>query len=328
MNPFDYIANLFKPKPTPAPTPGLIDSSGRAAAVPQIQPQIVNYNPTAPNTAGATSSDGLGSFNRPVTSGGGGTGGGNPNPSPTTNAVNTGGGGLDFNAILDRQRGEADRLYGQARGLYDEGIRNLGAKRDQFKTVFDQGKTDILQGFQKGAGEMQTAASGMNERNLNALRALGLGGSAVVRTQGRQDQNNMRALAGLQDSRAQNENANTNAFNENENWAKSQESGLNQFLQNAGNQRQSAQNNIVDNVANMFNNIINNQMAYNASMGQKVANPYAVNMPETLNTLTSALGNAGMMNTGNTTQNVNLDQNNLALLDQLKRRSGVFGQTA
>jgi hypothetical protein len=213
-----------------------------------------------------------------------------PEPAPTED-----GSGIDFAALLDQQRQYADSLYNQARGQYDTGMKVLGEKRQGFTDIFNKGKEDILQGFEKGAGELQSSASGMATRNANALRAMGMGGSAVERAQGRQTQNNMKGLANLQDVRGTNEFQNQGAYNENNQWADTQEGGLNSFLQNADITRQGAQNNIVDNLYGLFQNIINSQTAYNASIGAKTDSPYAVNIPSMLNTITGALGDYGVM---------------------------------
>jgi hypothetical protein len=250
----------------------------------------------------------------------GGSGGGAAAP------VTGGGGGLDFNALLSRQRGAADQLFNQARGMWQSGMDTLGEKRKQFQQVFDQGQGDILQGFEKGAGELQSSATGARERNANALRALGLGGSAVERTQGREKQQEAKGLATLQDSRSTNENSNRNAFQENQTWANSQEAGLNQFLQNAQGARSTAENTLLDNLGGMFNNIINSQMAYNAAMGQKTASPYQVDIPSMLNTLNGVLSSAGLTQGSQVDQNVNINPDQ-AYLDWKRRTSGgVTGQ--
>lgn len=222
-----------------------------------------------------------------------------------------GGGGIDFGALIDQARQ-------RARGVYNEGMSALQGKRKQFSDIFEQGKGDILQGFEKGAGELQSSATGARERNANALRALGLGGSAVVRSQGRERQAEAKGLANLQDIRGQNERGNQEAFQSNTDWANAQESGLNQFLQNADAQATSGAFGLLD-------NILSSQLAANAAAGNKTASPYQVNIPSLEGTLNGILSSAGLTGGQNVDQNVNI-QNPQSYLDWLKKQGGVFGQ--
>ena len=233
----------------------------------------------------------------------------NNNNSSGQTAPTSGGTGYDFGAIIQRQMDTANGLYDRAKGIYDEGKNALASKMTQFKNNFDQGNADILQGYQRGAGELQSSAQGAATRNSNALRALGLGGSAVERTQGRQTQNNMKALASLQDIRGANELQNKTAYDENTQWGNAMDSQLKRSLDDAGYQRQAASNGLMDNLSNIFNNIINNQMAYAASIGQKAANPTMVDIPSMLNTLQGVISNNGLSGGSVENQNVNIDQN-------------------
>jgi hypothetical protein len=251
-----------------------------------------------------------------TTSGSGGGGG----------TITGGGGGLDFGAMLDMQRAEADKQYQRALGIYNEGLGALGQKRDQFGKVYEQGKTDILQGFEKGAGELQSASQGASQRNANALRALGLGGSAVERTQGRQQQQNAKGLAGLQDSRSANERANTEAYQANTDWANAQESALSRFRDDASGARQSWENNSTGQIAEMFNNLINQQSAYNASIGGQAVNPYAVSgMDGFAGMLNGMIQDPGALGSGAiANEGVSIDPNQALLLEALKKRPGLY----
>lgn len=298
------------------------------------------WSPNNYNQQSTVSQPGPGVFGTPTnqstgapTGSGYPTGGGGGGSNGTQQAAAPQGGGTpgyDFGALLERQRGQVDQLYNQAKGQYDTGVNALNDKRKQFQNVFDQGKTDILQGFQKGAGEMQASAAGSRERNANAMRALGLGGSAVIRNEGRQTQNEMKARGALQNSRDTNEFQNQSAFNDNKSWADAQQSGLDSYLQQAGYNRQNAQNNVMDNLAGMFNNIINSQMSYNAAMGQKTANPYPVDIQDMTNSIISPLQGAGYMQGGqdpNAGVNVN-NQMTQAQIDeeQLKKALAMYGR--
>lgn len=231
------------------------------------------------------------------------------------------GGGIDFEAILNRQREEANAALDRARGVRDEGLASVNEKRKQFLDTFNQGKEDITQGFQKGAGQLQRSSMGQTERNNNALRALGLGGSANVRLKGRQQQENTRALSSLQDVRGQNERANKEAYQTNTDWANAREADVNRYWQDANLLRNQAENSLMDNLAGMFNNIISNQMAAQSAYGNYTASPYQVNIPDMSNYLSNTLSSAGLL-TGGQNPNENVSIDNPTYLELLKKRIG------
>lgn len=167
----------------------------------------------------------------------GGGGGGGQVLGSTTDAGRGSDQGIDLARILADQRAVAQGAYNQgmssvnramdrAKGIRDEGLGVLGQRRGQFEDQYDEGKQDIVQGFQQRMGEGQRAAQGQTMRNRAALQAMGLSGSALLRSQGREQQDQARALATGQDQRAQNERQNQGAFDENNMWADSQESSL------------------------------------------------------------------------------------------------------
>lgn len=238
----------------------------------------------------------------PAAQTGGGNGGGGQVQGAQTSG---GGGGIDFGALIDQARQ-------RSRGIYNEGMSALQGKRKQFSDIFEQGKGDILQGFEKGAGELQASATGARERNANALRALGLGGSAVVRSQGREKQAEAKGLANLQDIRGQNERGNQEAFQSNTDWANSQESGLNQFLQNADAQANQGAFSLLD-------NILSSQIAANAARGQYTPNATTVNIPNFMNYLTGISSNAGLTGSQNPNENVSINEQPTTYFDWLKR---------
>lgn len=256
---------------------------------------------------------------------------GTPSPVPTPTAP-SGGDNMQntFQDLLSRARDEARRVagagYDRAVGIANEGRSLLEGKRKDFQNIFDTGRESILNSYEKGRGELQASNEGANTRMSNAMRALGLGGSAFVKSQGRQIQEGAKALGGLNTEKNTNELANTGQFNENQNWANTQENALNRSVEDANNLRTSAETSAdtgyLQDMGNLFNTILQNQMAVKASAGNYTANPYAVNISD----MTTALnGGLPSLNGGDgTVQNVSLKEQDPTLA-LLKRRSGVAG---
>lgn len=293
--------------------------------------------------------------------GGGGAGGseldelkaieaaGNLNPAQKTRLAEltapTGGGAPDnfsqmvslARAIADEGRRRAGEAFNRARGIYDEGQGLLGKRKEEFQKLFDTGRETILDRYEGERGNLQASDQGARTRMSNALRAMGLGGSAFIKSEGRQTQNAAKALGGLQTERNTNENANKGEFDSRQEWANTQQSALDRFLQDAESNRVAAENQtdlaergdvnqINNNLSSYLQNMYNTQAALAAAgqgIGEYKANPYAVNMSSMEGALNGGIPQVGQMGAGGV-QNVNIkDQDpTLALL---KRRGGVAG---
>jgi hypothetical protein len=230
----------------------------------------------------------------------------NPNPNPKPNPNPNPGTGVNFDQLLNN-------AWNAAQSAYNQGKSALASKEQQFLDSFNQGKSDILTGFQKGEGELQSSAAGAATRNANALRALGLGGSAVFNTNGRQTQANMQALGTLENARDTNTAANQTAYNTNEQWANGQSANLDTQLGNAASARQSGAQSILD-------SIVNNQMAAAAAgVGNYLPATSQVNIPSMVGALTNVTSGSTPTTTTGTDQNVSIDQNSqeYQLLKQL-----------
>jgi len=249
--------------------------------------------------------------------------GGGANPAGTVAAPDAGGSLQDlYTAQLNAAREEARRQAGagfeRARGIYDEGIGLLNKRRGEFKDLFEQGRGNILDRYEQGRGELQASDQGAQTRLANAMRAMGMGGSAYIKSIGKQTQDAAKALGGLQTERNNNENANLGEFNTRQNWADTQEGALQRSLSDAEEARNkvesSADLGYLSDVGNLFNTILSNQLATKAAAGQYTANPYAVNISSMTNKL-----NGGLPTTGQTgaegVQNVSINEN-----DPLKKR--------
>lgn len=273
----------------------------------------------------------LGQKNRDETGGTGGDTGGtgdgtvtNPTPAGTP----------DFESVLrgarDEARRQAEAGYNRARGIYDEGMGILNKRRGEFQDLFEQGRENILGRYEQERGNLQESAQGARTRMANALRALGLGGSAFVKSEGRQRQNEARGLGNLAGERETNERANQAELSGRIDWANTQEGALQRALEDAGNVRSgiesSADINYLNDVSGMLNRILENQMALNAASGNFTANPYQVNISDLTGALNAAL--PSLSGGSGTVQNVSLREQDplLATLYQdPRKRSGVAG---
>lgn len=268
--------------------------------------------------------------------GGGGTGDDkvpDPNPQPS-----------EFDRMVELARAayesalrDADYELGRAKGVRDEGIGMLNKRRGEFHNLFNEGRDTILDRYEGERGNLQASDQGARTRMSNALRAMGLGGSAFIKSEGRQTQNAAKALGGLQTQRNDNENANTRERDSRLEWADTQEGGLNRFFQDAVNARRSLGdksslvmqgdvNAINQSRGDYLGKILQNQQAIAAAQGGisgYTANPYAVNISSMEEALNGAVPQVGQMGASGV-QNVNLQEQDPTLA-LLKRRSGVGG---
>lgn len=305
-------------------------------------PQGYASNVRVPNTN-------LGNFQTPITTGGGGgNNGGGAAPAPAAPSQPSTP-GVDFNALLEQQRALARSAYDEglrrasaaferARRLYDEGIGALSKRREEFKGLFEEGEGKILDRYEQERGNLQASAQNAETRSRNALRALGLGGSAYVKQEGQQRQTNAKAAGELSTQRSENDRANQREYDSRLDWANTQESSLKRILADAEEARRSAENQsgliyagdvsgINSQMGNFLNSILNNQLALqtaNAATTEKVANPYAVNISDLTGALTAQLptigGGAGQAAGGNVVAPNTLDE-----LLALQRKAGVYG---
>lgn len=271
-------------------------------------------------TLGATTTNDPGT-DRIISGGGGGGGTGTPTD---------GGGGFDFSSMLNMAREQARRTAGQgydrARGIVEEGRGILARRRGEFSDLFNQGNEDILQSYEGERGNLQTSSQGARTRMANAMRALGLGGSAFVKSEGRQAQNEAKALGGLGMEKQVNERENRGQFNERNLWADTQEASLQRALEDAnnvrGNVESSADINYLNDIGGLFSRILENQQAINAASGNYTANPYQTTMTSLLGALNG--GTPSLGGGAGTVQNVSLQEQDPTLA-LLKKRSGVAG---
>jgi len=191
----------------------------------------------------------------------------------------------------NRRAGDA---FNRARGVYDEGVGLLGQRKQEFQNLFSEGQDNILNRYEGERGNLQAASQGAETRSANSLRALGLGGSAAIKSQGRQAQQNARAAGELATQRDQNESANTGAFNERQTWANTQQSALQRSLQDATDQRTAAENQagliergdnqgIQQNIDGFLQNLANQQASLAATrqgIGGYTANPSSINFSD------------------------------------------------
>jgi len=280
------------------------DGSVRAPMSSAINPNAANYRipasstSTARNAFGNTIYPGAPGGATDTPSGGGGGGGGNPgNPSP----FDTGAFERNVQSQRDLARStyeegkrRAGDAFNRARGVYDEGVGLLGQRRQEFQKLFSEGQDNILDRYEGERGNLQAASQGAETRSANSLRALGLGGSAAIKSQGRQTQNNARAAGELATQRNQNDNANTGVFNERQTWANTQDSALQRSLQDATDQRTAAENQaglvergdyqgIQQNVDGFLQNLANQQASLAATrqgIGGYTADPTSINFAD------------------------------------------------
>ena len=266
-----------------------------------------------------------------------------------------GGGGYDINGMVEAQRSAARAAYeeavrragegfNRARGIYDEGMGLLGKRREEFEKLYGEGKDSILNRFEGERGNLQASSQNAASRSANALRALGLGGSAMIKSEGRQRQQNMQQLGDLQGQRDTNERQNDRDVGERRTWADTQETALNRRLADADEARRAteAQANLVQmgdesrirSESNSFmQRIAEQQMALAATRGQTAsyaANPLAVNMADftdSLNTVAPNIGGVAGAGDPNAGANIQQDPAILSLIKQEQQRklAGVLG---
>ena len=263
--------------------------------------------------------------------------------APITQPVDDGPSAADLFAAqvkLAQSAAEAGRVQAQqgwdkAKGIFDEGIGTLGTRREEFKDIYDTGSNEILGRYEGERGNLQAGNQGQETNMRNSLRALGMGGSAFVKGQGRLNQQKIGAAGDLASERSTNDLANLTGYNTNNEWATGQETGLNRFLQGASDQLTNANNQIGlaqqgdvnqinQNVSTLMQNMQAHQQALQAAQGGIAGyetNPYAVNMSSMLGALNGGAASIGGNQTaGNQASNVT--QNGYTLADLLKQQAG------
>lgn len=311
-----------------------------------------NYTPMNANTSNA---NGTQSYNAPRGSvlgamdTGGMGGGGNPTGNPVLNQEPQAPGGVGISAEELRARaqeqarrawelqvGIANQSFERARGIYDEGMGNLSNKRKEFDEDYQRGSQDILDRTEAERGNLQRGSQDAYTRNANLMRALGLGGSAMVRSEGKQRQNNARAEGDLYLEREQNERANTKIKGDNDSWANTQESSLNRYLQDAQNAKSNAENyaymdrlgredQITSDLMNIINQIVAGEQALKSAQTDiqgYQASPFGVDIGNYQNILSGQLpAFLGLGGNATRTPDANI-QANLTLADQLTKKPG------
>jgi len=273
--------------------------------------------------------------------GGGGAGGGNPGNPGNPNPFDTGAFERNVQSQRDLARStyeegkrQAGDAFNRARGIYDEGVGLLGQRKQEFQKLFSEGQDNILNRYESERGNLQAASQGAETRSANSLRALGLGGSAAIKSQGRLAQQNARAAGELATQKDQNESANTGVFNERQTWANTQDSALQRSLQDAYDQRTAAENQaglvergdyqgIQQNVDGFLQNLSNQQASLAASrqgIGGYTANPTSINFADLtggLQAVAPQLGGGAQSET-----DVNIQEQDNSIQARLKRLLG------
>lgn len=284
--------------------------------------QNVNYNyasgtPLITSGDVAPIGDSVYNSKQQVDTNGGGGNSGDGGRNSGDGGGNSGGGGIDINAIINQQRQARQRVYdegitrarnafGQARGIYDEGVSALGKKKSEFEQNYNQGNADILSSYEGERGNLQESDAGNRTRMLNALRAMGMGGSAYLRGEGARQQQNAQQLGNLNVSRASNERANLQGFNANQDWANSQSAALDRYLQGAQESQRAAEaqaglvaegdeGQLNQNINGYIQNIIDNQNALAASRSSvgDYSNPFSANLISMLGQLNGQVSPSG-----------------------------------
>ena len=265
-------------------------------------------------------------------------------------AANTGGGGetedqriarlFAEEVALARKAAEAGRVQAQqgwdrAKGIHGEGMATLGTRRGEFTDIFNRGSNQILGRYEQERGNLQAGNKGANERMRNSMRALGMGGSAFQKGQGRLRQQAAGQLGNLSEQRSDNDLANLTGYNTNNEWAQGQETGLDRFLQGATDQMTNANNQIslaeqgdVNQINQNVSNFMAQMDAQNAALraaqgniGGYSAGAYAPDMSSFAGVLSGGGANVGgNQQTGNQASSVTQDGYTLA--DLLRQQAG------
>lgn len=239
--------------------------------------------------------------------------------------------------------GNLQNALRNAEGIYNESKSALEKKRERFGELYDQGKGDILDSYQEQAGTLQRSSQGEEQRSANALRALGLGGSAAVRSRGRLAQDRIRALGGLQKERSINDRELNQQNADRLDWANAQESALDRNLNTARSAFDSGLGQLdVQNLTNegqieqqmaQYLADVNAQnqalQAVSGGIGSYQTNPFAVNVSDYTNALNSNQSGTDGQGTADPNAGVNITQPDLLSMvtGQLdpNKRSGLFG---
>ena len=295
---------------------------------------------TGPGTIGGSVTSAQLSPEEMAALGGGNTGGGGTD-------TGAGGSGPNFDQLIELARSAYDEglrrvrsAFDRTKGIYDEGVSGLKKKIGEFTDTYNTGSSDILNKYEQERGNLQASAKNAETKSNNLLRALGLGGSAIVRSEGRLRQEGAKQAGNLSEQRTFNDRENLKQFNANQDWANSQQSALDRILADANEQRIAAENSaglvyagdvgaINERMDNYFNNLAALEAAggsTNAGTSAKTVNPYAVNIDSLVNSLNPSTPDAGTPGVSTTAQAANVvDDNTLLSLLQRQKRAGIAG---
>jgi len=222
-------------------------------------------------------------------------------------------------------RTTAQQAYDRARGIWDEGKALLGQRKEEFKGLFDTSSNQILGASERERGNLQASNQGATERLGNSLRAMGLGGSAFIRGTGRQTQEAAKMAGQISSGKSAADTENLRGYNTNLDFANTQESALDRYLRDAANTRGNVESttdiNYLNDIGGVFNTLLANQAAINASTKGYEANPYQANLTSMLNSLGSQVPQFGNdVRTNNAA--TNLAPENLSYLEKLRQQVG------
>ena len=223
----------------------------------------------------------------------------------------------------DQARIVAQQGYDRARGIWDEGQGLLTDKMAQFQNIFDVGQATNQENYQGEKGNLLRTAGGAGTKLRNSLRALGLGGSAFERGQGRIDQQTAISRGNLASNRAANDRVNTQGYQNNQAFINTQGGALDRYLQDASNAASSANTSTdigyLEGISSLFSNIQARQDAINVATGNYASAPASTDYSGILEGLNLNPNLSGVNSSAQTNQATNLGNENLTYLEKLKR---------
>lgn len=235
-----------------------------------------------------------------------------------------------YNQGLANAENERNRVV----DLVSEILGGLDKRRGQFKQDWNTASDDVLNRYESERGNLQRSAQGEATRLGNAMRALGINGSAMLNSNAKQSQENLRALGGLTLERETNDRANQRTLDNNMEWALGEEKNANRMKGDAEfNYGQAKNLNWFDLLGNAneidrsMTNYLQNIQAQNAALqaakggiGSYASNPMATNIGSYEDALGG--GNLGIQN--GQADNANVNIKNPSFFEELYKK-GLLG---
>jgi len=305
----------------------------RASDTTSYYPPDVNVDNSGGTVLGLNTDQEINWNGTPTSGNGGGNGGG-------TVTDNGGGGGVDLEGILARQRQRnsslIDSWLSQAGGIRDEIKGMTQKKRGQYADMRNEGDVKINDTFEGEKGNARRTAQDLASIEGNRARALGLGGSATDYAASRRGEELGRTLGNTNTVKSENTMENKRLYDTRIDQADAWDRQADRDYQTAGLKAGDAKNSMLNTeegtLMGWLGNILNNQLALNATksgINSEVVNPYAVDTSKIANYLTSTLSGGAPEDSGTTNDGVNLDNSTL-MADQLKKKknNSLYGYPA